>query len=56
MIPDAIKTLQMLNFDAMINFDEIRNIYCCFWCLDLDIFHTNLSLFKSWLKFHLTDT
>ena len=46
----------MLNFDTMTHFDEIRNKYCCFWCLDLDIFHTNLSLFKPWLKFHLTDT
>ena len=43
----------MLNFDTMTTFDEIRNKYCCFWCLDLDIFHTNLSLFKPWLKFHL---
>ena len=41
----------MLNFDTMTNFDEIRNKYCCFWCLDLDIFNNNLSLFKPWLKF-----
>ena len=44
----------MLSFDTMTNFDEIRNKYCCFWCLD--IFHNNLSLFKPWLKFHLTET
>ena len=24
----------MLNFDTMTNVDEIRNKYCCFWCLD----------------------
>ena len=36
----------MLNFDTMTHFDEIINKYCCFWCLDLDIFHTNLSQLK----------
>ena len=41
----------MLNFDTMTNIDEIKNKYCCFLCLDLDIFQTNLPLFKPWLKF-----
>ena len=42
----------MLNFDTMKNFDEIRNKYCSFWCLDFalvdcicmeDVWHANLT-------------
>ena len=45
MLPKHFRwTVLILNFDTMTHFDEIRNKYCCFWCLDL--FHTNLLLFK----------
>ena len=41
----------MLNFDPMINEDDFFLNECCFWCLDLAIFHTNSPLFRPWLKF-----
>ena len=45
----------MLNFDTMINLDDLKKINAVFWCLNLAIFHTNSPLFRPWLKFLVKD-
>ena len=60
----ATKTLQMDSIDVELGYHNKFGIMfwhdkfwwnfkkkCCFWCLDVDIFHINLPLFKPWLKF-----